>query len=186
MEAHTRRDRKLEKPRALLPELLHQPEGIWLDAASGDGVFAEALLEISGPSLRVIALDVKRSAVRSALDQLPNSTAAVYAVQANLCSPLPIAKVDGIILANGLHFYQETEQIGILTQCSHALKEAGQLIVVEYNTDFPTGAVPYPISREAIDSLLIRSGFEPAKKHKLVRSTYLGEMYAIMTTSISD
>jgi SAM-dependent methyltransferase len=186
MDAYFRRERKLGKPRTLLPGLLEQPTGIWVDAASGDGVFAEVLLELSGPALAVIAIDIKRSAVRSVLDKISTSRAAVHAVQADLRSPLPIDKADGIILANVLHFYDESEQIGILNHCNRALTAAGYLVIVEYNTDRPTRVVPHPIPREAIDSLLVRSAFEPAKKHIFARSTYLEEMYAIIASAASN
>lgn len=176
-----RRDARLEKPRALLPGLLDKPNGIWVDAASGDGVFAETLIEQSPSTLLVIGLDLRLSAAerfRNAVCRVVNKG---IALQADISSPLPVRSVDGILVANGLHFFQEKQQAEILENFAQALKDGGSLIIVEYNTARPTAAVPFPIPLQSMDRLLTTSGFEQAKNTSRVKSSYLGEMYAVLT-----
>ena len=55
------RERRLQKPRALLPACQPLTGGTWVDVGSGDGVFAEGLLEIPGEKTRVIGFDRDRS-----------------------------------------------------------------------------------------------------------------------------
>jgi SAM-dependent methyltransferase len=179
------RKRKLTKPRKLLPELLNLPSGIWVDAASGDGVFGQALLEIANPSIDIIGFDIDRSVVQHFISQLKARTLQCYALQADLRRQLPFVGVDGIILANGLHFYPRPQQVRLLEHCAQALRQTGQLVVVEYNTERSTNAVPYPISEKNINHLLSPAGFTGPKKISRVRSTYLGEMYAVLTEKIS-
>jgi ubiquinone/menaquinone biosynthesis C-methylase UbiE len=185
MVARFRRDARLEKPRALLPGLLNNPTGIWVDAASGDGVFAETLIEQSPSTITVIGLDLRLSAAqrfRNAVCRVVNNG---VALQADLSSPLPVRSVDGILVANGLHFFQEKQQAEILRNFARALKDGGSLIIVEYNTARPTAAVPFPIPIQSMDRLLITSGFEHVQNTSRVRSSYLGEMYAVLTNKRS-
>jgi ubiquinone/menaquinone biosynthesis C-methylase UbiE len=180
MIASFRRNARLKKPRALLPGLLDHPEGIWVDAASGDGVFAEVLLELSRSTLIVIGIDLRRSAVENFNHAVCHANTAI-ALQANLNSPLPIRPIDGILIANGLHFFDQSIQIRILDNCYRALKDSGSLVIVEYNTAESTGVVPFPIPIASIDGLIATCGFEPVNKTTRVDSTYLEEMYAILT-----
>ena len=186
MSAYFQREQKLEKPRALLPELITCPTGLWIDAASGDGVFAEALIELGGASLTVLGLDLQRPVLKSFLAAVNTPHTMSAALQANLASPLPLKGADGILLANGLHFFKHDAQIKVLRNCAQALKNQGLLILVEYNTTHPTGAVPFPVPRSEIERLLISSGFHPPKAHSTVKSSYLGEMYAVLAAVRSE
>lgn len=182
MTAYFRRDKKLEKPRALLPGLLDHPAGIWIDAASGDGVFAQVLLELGAGDLSILGLDLKRPVLQEFLASVQKIESRAAALQADLASALPLRGADGIILANGLHFFKPADQIEVLRHCAFALKREGRFILVEYNTNRPTSAVPFPVARTESERLLIASGFRPPEAHSTVKSSYLGEMYAVIAT----
>ncbi|MGD2162168.1 MAG: class I SAM-dependent methyltransferase [Anaerolineales bacterium] len=176
------RKQKLGKPRKLLPKLLTSPRGTWVDMACGDGVFAEVLLEIGKPEIRVLGLDINRSALLRFRDQLKTKYVEVLTLQADLESPLPFSGADGIIFANGLHFFPERQQVRVLRNIASSLKHDGQIIIVEYNSERSTAAVPYPISEKNITRLLIAAGFHPPHKDSRASSSYLGEIYAVLTT----
>ncbi len=186
MSANFTREVKLKKPRALLPELFDQVNGLWIDAASGDGVFAEVLLELATPDTTVACLDLKDRPLQHCKSAIDNHDHRIAAIQADLCSPFPIKGADGIILANALHFFPFDEQMQILRRCFRTLKKSGKLVIVEYNTNRPTGPVPHPVPLDRIDHLLLRSGFQSPRISSVVGSSYLGEMYAVLAETNSS
>lgn len=180
MSAHFDRETKLNKPRALLPPLIDGVSGTWIDAASGEGVFAQVLLELAKPKTTVICFDLEYMPLQRLKSHFYKSHHTVTAVQADLRSPVPVKGADGLILANALHFFTRQDQVQILRRCSRALTKDGKLILVEYNTRRSTGPVPYPVPFTSVTDLLTRSGLPTPSKRSVVRSSYLGEMYAIL------
>jgi ubiquinone/menaquinone biosynthesis C-methylase UbiE len=179
------RKRKLIKPRSLLPDLLKSPRGIWVELACGDGVFAEITLEIASPEIKIIGLDIDRSALTQFRDHLEKKKSEdLLPLQADLEHSLPMSKVDGIILANGLHFFPEQQQIQILTNCASVLKHDGHILIIEYNTERSTTAVPYRLPERNIYRLLIDAGFSAPLKISHVSSSYLGQLYSVLAGPI--
>lgn len=172
---------RLEKPRALLPGLLETPSGIWLDAGCGDGVFADVLRESNPAELCVIGLDRDRYSLRRFSNCLDSKQQPALAVLGDLESELPFTGLDGILLANVLHYFAHPEQVNILRRVARAMNHSGMLVIVEYNSNQSTSAVPHPIPLSSVSQLLKDASFIAPQKISRVSSSYLREMYAVRT-----
>ena len=54
--------------------------------------------------------------------------------------------LDGVLIANALHFVPSSEQrAALLNVCAH-LRPGGRLVIVEYEPDRPLPFAPHPIS----------------------------------------
>ena len=70
--------------------------------------------------------------------------AGVHQVVADFTCPVALPLLDGMVIANALHFQQEQEQVVRLLPLSSARKAA--LLIVEYNTERGNTAVPHPFA----------------------------------------
>jgi SAM-dependent methyltransferase len=126
--------------------------GVWADLGAGTGTFTRALTEVLGAGSTVYAVDVNARAVR-ALRELSSSSSGnvlVTVVNANFTQPLELpglarahAQLDGILLANALHFVRDAERV--LSRLVKQLRPGGRVIVVEYDRREASQWVPYPI-----------------------------------------
>ena len=71
--------------------------------------------------------------------------------------PWPFGTVDGLLLANVLHYIRN--QPAFLRGCHEQLADDGQLLVVEYDTGHANPWVPYPVPRAVLTDLCIAAGF---------------------------
>ena len=80
--------------------------GVWADFGSGTGAFTLALAELLGPTGKIYSVDKDRGALRTqerAMQaQFPQTT--VHYLTADFTQPLDLPLLDGIVLANALHF----------------------------------------------------------------------------------
>jgi SAM-dependent methyltransferase len=175
------RQRRLEKPRALLPACRPLAGGQWADIGSGDGVFAEVMLELTGGGSRLIGFDHHVGRLRQfvAWAESAGLKDRVSAVQGDFLRPLPFRGLTGLVMANGLHFVPDGRKGAVLHQLGRALAPGGQLILVEYNADRGNPAVPYPLREARLIELLARAGFHRALTAARSSSSFLGEMVAI-------
>src|SRR5215831_12074101 len=79
----------------------------WADLGAGTGTFTLALARLVGPTGAIYAVDQDASAVQ-ALDILARASrddsAAIVVLRGDLTQPLDLPSVDGVLLANALHF----------------------------------------------------------------------------------
>jgi SAM-dependent methyltransferase len=175
------RQRRLQKPRELLPACQPQDGGVWADMGCGDGVFAQVLLELTGASTSVVGVDRDRGELRQWLSWAESSTEwhRASAVCGDFRQPLPFRWLSGIILANSLHFLPDTAKPDVLRHLRLSLKPEGTLILVEYNAQQGNAAVPYPMSAIQLIDLALSAGFTEAHVAARTPSSFLGEMVAI-------
>src|SRR5690349_20001296 len=105
----------------------------WADLGAGRGAFTLALADVLGPAAEIVAVDRDDRALRSnefaMRARFPASTVR-YAV-ADFTEPLDLSRMDGVVMANSLHF--QRDQPRVVAQVRDLLAPGGRLIVVEYN-----------------------------------------------------
>jgi ubiquinone/menaquinone biosynthesis C-methylase UbiE len=161
----------------------HLPNGgTWADLGAGAGAFTLALRELIGPEAIIYAVD--REAAR--LRELERNFLARFGNSPNLrilhgdfTRPLPVAELEGVLMANSLHFYKD--KLRVLQQVGSLLKPNGVLLVVEYNVDSGNLWVPYPLSFERFRGQAMDAGYEEPRLLGTHPSSFLRGFYSALT-----
>jgi len=155
--------------------------GIWADLGSGTGAFTLALANLIGPTGQIYSVDRDKSALREQERAMHASFPAtiVHFITADFTRRLDLPSLDGIVMANSLHF---VSQKGPLLQLVRSyLRPGGRLILVEYNTDRGNMWVPYPLSYPTWETLARQNGFAQTQLLATVPSRFFGEMYSSLS-----
>lgn len=152
--------------------------GIWADLGSGRGAFTLALADCLGTDGKIYSIDIDRRSLevqktRMAAEFPDNK---VEFLQADFTHPLDLPKLDGVIMANSLHFVREKKPV--LAQIHTLLKAEGRLVIVEYDTDKPNSYVPYPFSYETWEKLASDNGFSQTQQLATRPSSNMGRIYS--------
>jgi ubiquinone/menaquinone biosynthesis C-methylase UbiE len=150
--------------------------GTWADLGAGTGAFTLALAELVGPGGEVIAVDRDRGALRELERALQTDAAAVRTLGADFTRPIDVGALDGIVMANSLHFVHDKAPVLALVRAM--LKPTGRLLLVEYDADRGNTWVPYPLSFETWRALADANGFSGTRKLASVPSRFLGRIYS--------
>ena len=163
--------------------------GVWADLGAGTGTFTRALSAVLGAGSTVFAVDADARAVR-ALRELSTSTSAgarVIAVKADFAQPLVLpglvrgqAQLDGILLANALHFVRDPERV--LSRLVEHLRPGGRTIVVEYDRREASEWVPFPIPASRWPRLAESAGLAEPAITATRPSSYSGVLYTAVAT----
>src|SRR5207249_247432 len=78
--------------------------GTWADLGAGAGAFTLALAELVGPGGEVIAVDRDGGALRELERAVRRDGATVRTLSADFTKPLDLETLDGVVMANSLHF----------------------------------------------------------------------------------
>ena len=166
---------------ALLRAAIDQSGGVWADFGSGTGAFTLALAELIGPAGVIYSIEQDRSALaqqeRSLHERFPN--AIVHYRNADFTHPIDLPALDGIVMANALHFHRHKEPIVQLLKSY--LRPYGHFILVEYNVEQGNSAVPYPVSYRIWEELARRCGFTQTQLLKTRPSRFLKEIYSAVS-----
>lgn len=153
--------------------------GLWADLGAGTGAFTLALREVLGSQAEIYAVDKDRGS----LDELERLHARRFAgvrtlhlMQADFSKRLDLPRLDGVLMANSLHFHRDRK--AILELVRQLLHPGGVLLLVEYNVDKGNPWVPFPLSFQTFAGLALRAGFEPPKLVGTHPSSFLREFYA--------
>jgi ubiquinone/menaquinone biosynthesis C-methylase UbiE len=157
------------------------PGGVWADFGSGSGAFTLALAELIGPAGEIFSIDQDRPALqaqkRAMQARFPDVR--VHYLNQDFTKSLDLPLLDGIVMANSLHFHARKETI--LQQVRVYLKSGGRLVLVEYNTDRGNPWVPHPLSYPSWQSLAGRCGFVETRLLFRRPSRFLGEIYSTLS-----
>jgi ubiquinone/menaquinone biosynthesis C-methylase UbiE len=153
--------------------------GTYADFGAGRGAFTLALRELVGSDAIIYAVDKDKSALRELEDshrtRFP-STDNLILLPNDFSRPLTVPPLDGIVMANSLHFFKDKEKI--LRHVRSFLKPNGVLLLIEYNVDSGNMWVPYPLTFETWCALAPRAGFNEPRLLAKVPSRFLKEFYS--------
>ena len=150
----------------------------WADLGSGTGAFTLALADLLGPGGIVYSIDRDADALRVQADILRARFPAVALHQtvADFSRPLALPALDGIVMANSLHFIPD--KVPVLALVRSYLREGGRLVLVEYDADRGNPWVPHPLSFETWLDLSAAAGFRETRRLASVPSRFLGAIYS--------
>ncbi len=170
--------------------------GNWADLGAGEGAFTLALADLLGPGAHITAVDRDTGALRRLGAEVgrrfPTTrvglgaevgrrfpTTRVETLVADFRKTLPLAGLDGVVMANSLHFVRDKEPV--LAGVKAMLRPGGRLIVVEYGSDRGNLWVPHPFTYARWERMAAEAGFERTRQLGAVPSRYLGSMYSAVT-----
>ena len=154
--------------------------GTWADFGAGTGVFTRALAALVGPSGTVYAVDRDPRALHE-LDRAAARDIAIAKIETivgDFARPLDLPPLDGVLLANALHYVPYDEQPRVLREVAGRLVPAATMIVVEYDRRGPNRWVPYPISFSALATLARDAGLDAPVRLGSQPSQFGGDLYA--------
>ena len=156
-----------------------KPGGTWADLGAGSGAFTLALRELIGPGGVIFAVDKDRSRLNELEREYRSrfgNQGGLQLIPGDFTRPLNLHDLDGVLMANSLHYFRDKEKI--LLQVQTLMKPGGALVVIEYNVDRGNPWVPYPISFETWRSLAQRVGFGEPRLLARHSSSFLREFYS--------
>lgn len=167
----------------LLRQGVPAPGGVWADFGSGTGAFTLALAELLGPGGEITSVDQDRGALReqerAMQRQFPRTS--VHYLAADFTQPLQLPRLDGLVLANALHFQKYAAQGRVIQQLKSYLRPGGRLILIEYNVDRGNLWVPQPRSYPSWERLAREAGFSQTQLLATIPSRFLHEIYAAVS-----
>lgn len=151
----------------------------WAELGAGEGTFTRALGELVGPEGSVHASDRDPAAVGKLRELTLPGGARLHVARRDFNDPLGIPPVDGILMANALHFASDAAPI--LLRLVARLPPGGKLLLVEYDRTRGNPWVPYPIPLSRFRALAAAAGLTPPREIGRRASAYQGEMYAAVS-----
>jgi ubiquinone/menaquinone biosynthesis C-methylase UbiE len=153
----------------------------WADLGSGEGAFTLALADLLGPTGSIHSVDRDGRALqvqlRAMRDLFPS--VAVTPLVADFTTPLELPPLDGIVLANSLHFVRD--RLAALRLVGGYLRPRGRLVLVEYNSDHSNPWVPFPLSFRTWTTVAAEAGFRDTRQLASIPSRFLGSIYSAVS-----
>ena len=163
---------------ALIQDGVTAKGGRWADLGAGEGAFTRALVDLLGPGAEITAIDRDAGALRrlAEIGKRATSSASIETVVADFTRPLRLTGLDGVVMANSLHFVRD--KAPVLASVREMLRPGGTLIVVEYDADRGNPWVPHPFSYATWERMAGAAGFEQTVRLRTYPSRHLGSMYS--------
>jgi len=157
--------------------------GIWADLGAGNGTFTRALAETLGAESVVYAVDKDAGPLASLSSW--RGDAHIVRVTADFTAAFELpgldeALLDGILLANALHFVRDAADV--LTRLVQRVRVGGKVVLVEYDRREASRWVPYPISISRWPELAKAAGLSDPSVVATRPSMYSGTLYVGVAT----
>jgi SAM-dependent methyltransferase len=167
-----------EDHRALLRGAVGAPGGTWADLGSGTGTFTAALAEALGNGAVIYSVDMDARALREQEWEMRPRFPGIrlHTRQADFNQHLALPALDGIIMANSLHFQEDPG--ASLAHAARMLAPGGRLIIVEYDVQRASPWVPHPVPWTSLPALAARAGFAGTRLIDMRPSRYHGRVYS--------
>ena len=153
----------------------------WADLGSGEGAFTLALAALLGPtgSIWTVDRDPRPLAVQGRALRTAFPAVGIAPIVGDFTKPLSLPPLDGIVLANSLHF--QRDQLAAVRLIAGYLRPGGRLVVVEYDTDQGNQWVPFPLSFPTWSTLAAEAGLHETRRLASVPSRFLGSIYSALS-----
>lgn len=152
----------------------------WADFGSGEGAFTLALRDLLGPDAEIYSIERDGARLhhqqRNFAVQFPVSN--VRFLQEDFTRPLGLPPLNGMVIANALHFYRD--KVKILRTLRDYLLNHGRLVVVEYNATQGNPWVPFPFSFDTLNTIAPQAGFTEPELMETVPSSFLRQIYSAL------
>lgn len=150
----------------------------WADLGAGRGTFTRALAELLGPTGVVYAVERDAGALPALRTLAAAAHSTVVVAEGDFTCPLPAlpAALDGLLLANALHFVPDAAATLARLTSSH-LAPGGRVVVIEYDGRPPSRWVPYPIDADRLPVLAASAGLGEPTIVATRPSAFGGRMY---------
>jgi ubiquinone/menaquinone biosynthesis C-methylase UbiE len=167
----------------LLQKGIPEQGGAWADFGSGSGAFTLALADLLGGRGEIYSIDREAGALRdqerAMHTRFPDTQ--IHYLLSDFTRPIKLPWLDGIVMANALHFLKHAEKDRTLQRMLGYLRPGGRFILVEYNVDRGNIWVPYPLSYPAWESIAAHNGFILTRLLATVPSHFLGEIFSALS-----
>jgi ubiquinone/menaquinone biosynthesis C-methylase UbiE len=153
----------------------------WADLGSGTGAFTLALADLLGPDGTILSVDRDAGSLRqqrSEMDRRFPASRVEYRVADFTADNLGLPPLDGIVMANSLHYVRSDRQASVLAGLTASLAPGGRFILVEYDADQGNRWVPYPISLRRWPTLAAGAGLTNVAEIGRRPSRFLGSIYS--------
>jgi ubiquinone/menaquinone biosynthesis C-methylase UbiE len=166
---------------ALLQDAGLEPGGRWADLGAGEGAFTLALADLLGPGSHITAVDRDAGALQTLAVQMRKRfpDVGLEAKVFDFTRPLGLSNLDGMVMANSLHFVRE--KAPVLESVRNMLRPGGRLVVVEYGSDRGNPWVPHPFTYERWERMAAQAGFEKTRLLRTIPSRHLGSIYSAVS-----
>jgi ubiquinone/menaquinone biosynthesis C-methylase UbiE len=153
----------------------------WADLGSGEGAFTLALADLLGPGGSIHTIDRDRGALDVQLRRLEAAfpDVRVTPIVADFTAPIELPPLDGIVMANSLHFVRD--KAPVLQLVRGYLRPGGRLVLVEYGADHGNPYVPWPLSFATWATVAAGAGFRDTRQLATVPSRFLGSIYSAVS-----
>jgi ubiquinone/menaquinone biosynthesis C-methylase UbiE len=156
------------------------PGGVWGEFGSGRGAFTLALAELIGSTGVIYSIDKDSSALkdqqRAVRRHFMGQEPSINYWTADYTKPLDLPSLDGLLMANSLHFQRDKKLI--LKLILEYLSPGGHLILVEYNIHQGNPWVPYPIPYLEWEQLAQECGLVKTRMLAVRPSRSMKEIYS--------
>ena len=167
---------------ALLRPATLAPATVWADFGAGTGAFTLALRELLGPESEIYAVDKDRARLAELQHawraHFGEDVSRLHTLPTDFTRPLDLPKLDGVLMANSLHFFKDTQPV--LRHVRLFLKPGGAMLIVEYNVDSGNLWVPHPFSFGTWRILAPRAGFSEPRLLAMRPSGFLRGFYSAL------
>jgi ubiquinone/menaquinone biosynthesis C-methylase UbiE len=156
------------------------PGETWADLGSGEGAFTLALAELVGGGGTIVSVDRDRGALTEQRRRIEAAfpAAAVRYVAADFRFALELPPLDGLVMANSLHFVPPSDQVPVLARLVAALRDGGRAVVVEYDAESGNRWVPHPIGARRWPAVAEAAGLTEPREIGRRPSRFLGAIYS--------
>ena len=163
----------------LIRDAVIKPGGTWADLGAGGGTFTRALATLLGPNGTVYAVDREESSLRDLAQSASHarSAAKISTLVADFTQPLELSNLDGIVVANALHYVRYPDQPMVVEQIASMLAKGAPMVIIEYDRDNANKWVPYPISILTLGAVAHDAGLEKPVILNRRPSRYGGDLY---------